>query len=53
MNPILQYGFEKFCREAAEAGIDGLILPDLPIFEFEKEYGVNHQKVSTWILFFW
>jgi tryptophan synthase alpha chain len=39
MNPILQYGFENFCREAAEAGVDGLILPDLPMFEFEKEYG--------------
>ncbi len=39
MNPILQYGFENFCREAAEAGVDGLILPDLPMYEFEKEYG--------------
>jgi tryptophan synthase alpha chain len=39
MNPILQYGFEKFCRDAADLGVDGLILPDLPIFEFEKEFG--------------
>ncbi|MDP4129866.1 MAG: tryptophan synthase subunit alpha [Bacteroidota bacterium] len=39
MNPILQYGFDRFCRDAAAAGIDGLILPDLPMFEFEKEYG--------------
>jgi tryptophan synthase alpha chain len=39
MNPILQYGFENFCRDAASAGVDGLILPDLPMFEFEKEYG--------------
>jgi tryptophan synthase alpha chain len=39
MNPILQYGFENFCRDAREAGVDGLILPDLPMFEFEKEYG--------------
>jgi tryptophan synthase alpha chain len=38
MNPILQYGFENFCRDAAEAGVDGLILPDLPMFEFEKDY---------------
>lgn len=38
LNPIFQYGFEKFCREAAAAGVDGLILPDLPIFEFEAEY---------------
>jgi tryptophan synthase alpha chain len=39
MNPILQYGFEKFCSDAASAGIDGLILPDLPEYEFETEYG--------------
>ena len=39
LNPILQYGFEKFCKAAALAGVDGLILPDLPIFEFEAEYG--------------
>jgi tryptophan synthase alpha chain len=39
MNPIIQFGFENFCREAASAGIDGLILPDLPMFEFESEYG--------------
>jgi len=38
MNPILQYGFEKFCRDAAAVGIDGLILPDLPPFEFESNY---------------
>lgn len=39
MNPVLQYGFEKFCESAAGAGVDGLILPDLPIYEFETEYG--------------
>ena len=38
MNPILQYGFEKFCADAAAVGIDGLILPDLPEYEFETEY---------------
>jgi tryptophan synthase alpha chain len=39
MNPILQYGFEKFCSDAAAVGIDGLILPDLPEYEYETEYG--------------
>ena len=39
MNPILQYGFEKFCRQAAELPVDGLILPDLPQYEFETIYG--------------
>lgn len=39
MNPILQYGFERFCQHAAAIPIDGLILPDLPEHEFETEYG--------------
>jgi tryptophan synthase alpha chain len=39
MNPVLQYGFENFCAKAAEVGIDGLILPDLPMYEYESEYG--------------
>jgi len=29
-NPVLQYGIERFCRDAAENGADGLIVPDLP-----------------------
>jgi tryptophan synthase alpha chain len=39
LNPILQYGFERFCEDAAAAGIDGLILPDIPMYEYETEYG--------------
>ncbi len=44
MNPVLQYGFERFCAAAAEVGIDGLILPDLPEHEFENEYGAIIRK---------
>jgi tryptophan synthase alpha chain len=43
MNPILQYGFEAFCKKAKEVGVDGLILPDLPLFEFENIYGKTIQ----------
>lgn len=39
MNPVLQYGFERFCKDAAVVGVDGLILPDLPEHEFETQYG--------------
>lgn len=39
LNPILQYGFERFCADAARVGVDGLILPDLPEYEFEHVYG--------------
>jgi tryptophan synthase alpha chain len=38
LNPLLQYGFEKFCQKAREVGIDGLIIPDIPMYEYEKEY---------------
>ena len=38
MNPVLQYGFEKFCAAAAAVGVDGLILPDMPAYEFETKY---------------
>ena len=38
MNPILQFGFDKFCERSAGLGIDGLIIPDLPIFEYESQY---------------
>ncbi len=51
MNPILQYGFENFCRDAAAVGVDGLILPDLPVFEFEKEFGVLIKKYKLDFVF--
>jgi|SRR6218665_376468 len=44
MNPVMQYGFGKFCADAAAVGVDGLILPDLPEYEFETEYGAIIKK---------
>jgi len=44
MNPVLQYGFEKFCAAAAAVGVDGLILPDMPAYEFEATYGAIVKK---------
>jgi tryptophan synthase alpha chain len=38
INPVIQYGVEKFCKEASESGVDGLILPDLPMDEYLEEY---------------
>ena len=37
-NPIVQYGIERFCKTAAELGVDGIIVPDLPIYEYENMY---------------
>lgn len=38
LNPILQYGVEDFCRKSKEVGIDGVILPDLPLRVYRKQY---------------
>jgi tryptophan synthase alpha chain len=38
LNPVMQYGIEKFIVDAAKAGVDGLILPDMPLYEYEEEY---------------
>ena len=38
INPVLSFGFEKFCAACSESGVSGLILPDLPPIEFEKNY---------------
>lgn len=51
MNPVLQYGFEKFCADAAAVSIDGLILPDLPEYEFETEYGPIIKKYGLDFIF--
>ncbi len=37
-NPILQYGVEAFCKKCQEIGIDGLIIPDLPVDVYADDY---------------
>jgi tryptophan synthase alpha chain len=38
LNPVMQYGVERFCNDAAGAGVDGLILPDMPMEVYLSEY---------------
>jgi tryptophan synthase alpha chain len=38
LNPVMQYGIEKFVRDASTAGVDGLILPDMPMDVYQHEY---------------
>src|SRR6202000_3444955 len=38
VNPIVQFGVERFCKIAAEVGVDGVIVPDLPMYEYEALY---------------
>jgi tryptophan synthase alpha chain len=37
-NPVMQYGVEEFCKRCAAIGIDGLIIPDLPVEVYHKDY---------------
>jgi len=43
-NPILQYGVENFCKKCQEIGIDGLIIPDLPVNVYHEEYQTIFEK---------
>lgn len=51
LNPVLQYGFEKFCADAKNCNVDGLILPDLPIHEFETIYFPIIKKYTLDLIF--
>lgn len=38
VNPMIQYGVKEFCQKAKEVGVDGVIVPDLPMYEYEDLY---------------
>ena len=38
LNPVMQFGFENFCKECSRVGVDGMIIPDLPLSDFLAEY---------------
>jgi len=43
-NPMLQYGVERFCAKCAEIGIDGIIMPDLPLAEWKTDYKAIYER---------
>ena len=45
-NPMMQFGVEKFCQKCNEVGIDGLIIPDLPLEEYLSEYQSIFEKYN-------
>lgn len=51
LNNVMQYGAEKFCQQAQEAGVDGLILPDLPMIEYQKQYKALFEQYGLSITF--
>ena len=38
LNPIMQFGFDRFCQRCVETGIDGVIIPDLPFKDYLEDY---------------
>lgn len=51
LNPLLQYGVSRFCRDAAACGIDGLIIPDLPLEEYRREWQHNTETYGLDMIF--
>lgn len=54
LNQMLKYGEERFCKKLVECGVDTVILPDLPMVEYENhykalfdEYGLNNVFLIT------
>ncbi|WP_299124083.1 tryptophan synthase subunit alpha [uncultured Winogradskyella sp.] len=43
-NPMLQYGVEAFCKKCSDVGVDGLIIPDLPVDVYNSEYKETFEK---------
>lgn len=51
INPVLQFGFERFCQRCQEVGVDGLILPDLPMYEYQELYKEILEKYGIYNVF--
>ncbi|SEW22585.1 tryptophan synthase, alpha chain [Chitinophaga sp. YR573] len=51
LNPVLLYGIENFCKKCAEVGVDGVILPDLPMDEYESDYKSIFEQYGLHLIF--
>lgn len=47
LNPVMQFGIENFCKRCSEIGIDGTIIPDLPLEVYESEYKTIFEAYSV------
>ncbi|WP_303012789.1 tryptophan synthase subunit alpha [uncultured Bacteroides sp.] len=50
LNPVMQFGFENFCRKCAECGIDGVIIPDLPFRDYLERYRLPAERYGIKII---
>jgi len=50
-NTVLKYGIDNFCRDISNIGIDGVILPDMPLEVYEKEYKTIFEENNISVIF--
>jgi tryptophan synthase alpha chain len=50
-NPMMQYGIERFCKKCQSIGIDGLIIPDLPVDLYHQEYKTLFEQYNLYNMF--
>jgi tryptophan synthase alpha chain len=51
LNPVLQYGIDNFCADCRKVGVDGVIIPDLPLDTFTNEYKHVFEKYDLYNIF--
>ena len=51
MNPVLQYGIENFCKRCQQAGVSGLIIPDLPMYDYLRHYKEMFEQYGLYNIF--
>ena len=50
LNPIMQFGFENFCRTCKEVGIDGVIIPDLPFKDYQEHFRTIAERYDVKVI---
>lgn len=50
-NPMMQYGIERFCQKCQTIGIDGLIIPDLPVDLYHQRYKLLFDRYNLYNMF--
>lgn len=50
LNPIIQFGIERFCKKCKETGIDGVIIPDLPFEEYQTSFRCIAEKFDLKVI---
>jgi len=51
LNPVFYFGIEKFCKNCSKSGIDGVILPDLPVEDYRIHYKAHFRENNVYNIF--